>query len=122
MQLGVPYKNVKSAGLPVPSTEGAGRDRGNGRAAGERVLVDPARKTVTSRWAPVALSPAPECSMKTWTLGGILPHSVTSDTGLFDSGVHTSGTFAFTFTSPGTYVYFCTVHGRNVMFGSVVVH
>jgi plastocyanin len=57
-----------------------------------------------------------------WTWGGSLPHTVTSDTGLFDSGVRTSGTFSFTFAAPGTYNYFCAVHGRNVMFGSVVVH
>lgn len=58
----------------------------------------------------------------TWTWGGTLPHSVTSDTGLFDSGVMMTGTFSFTFATAGIYNYFCTVHGRNVMFGSVIVH
>ncbi len=58
----------------------------------------------------------------TWTWGGTLNHSVTSDTGLFDSGVRTTGTFSFKFATAGTYNYFCVVHGRNVMFGSVVVH
>jgi plastocyanin len=58
----------------------------------------------------------------TWTWGGTLPHSVTSDSGLFDSGVKQTGTFSFTFPTAGTFTYFCTVHGRNVMFGSVVVH
>jgi plastocyanin len=58
----------------------------------------------------------------TWTWNGGLSHSVTSDTGVFDSGVKMTGTFSFTFATAGTYGYFCVVHGRNVMFGSVVVH
>jgi len=58
----------------------------------------------------------------TWTWGGTLAHSVTSDTGLFDSGVKMTGTFSFRFVTAGTYNYFCTVHGRNIMFGSVIVH
>jgi plastocyanin len=38
-------------------------------------------------------------------------HSVTSDTGLFDSGIRTAGaTFQFTFTAPGDYEYYCLVH------------
>ena len=38
-------------------------------------------------------------------------HTVTSDTGLFDSGhVGTGGRFAFRFTTPGTYRYHCTIH------------
>jgi plastocyanin len=58
----------------------------------------------------------------TWTWGGNLTHSVTSDRGVFDSGVKMTGTFSFTFPTAGTFGYFCVVHGRNVMFGSVVVH
>jgi plastocyanin len=53
----------------------------------------------------------------TWTNNGILNHTVTSDTGVFDSGIATedligSGeTFTFTFTTPGTYPYYCYLHG-----------
>ena len=57
-----------------------------------------------------------------WTWGGSLPHTVTSTSGLFDSGLQTTGTFSFTFATAGTYNYFCQVHGASVMFGSVVVH
>jgi plastocyanin len=40
-------------------------------------------------------------------------HTVTSDTGLFDSGhVGTGGRFAFRFTTPGTYRYHCTIHSN----------
>jgi plastocyanin len=38
-------------------------------------------------------------------------HTVTSDTGLFDSGnVSKNGVFSFTFMTAGTYSYHCTLH------------
>ena len=39
-------------------------------------------------------------------------HSTTSDTALWDSGVHNSGfTFSHTFPSPGSFPYHCSIHG-----------
>ncbi|MEO5951884.1 MAG: cupredoxin domain-containing protein, partial [Chloroflexia bacterium] len=39
-------------------------------------------------------------------------HSVTEVNGLFDSGTFAlNGTFSHTFNTPGTYQYYCTVHG-----------
>ena len=50
------------------------------------------------------------------------PHSTTSDTGVWDSGINDSGhTFDFTFSSAGTFTYHCLVHGF-VMNGTVVVN
>ena len=48
-----------------------------------------------------------------WQWDDSLPHSTTSDTGLWDSGVHTGMPFTFdhTFTSPGTFAYHCSIHG-----------
>src|SRR5258708_17992918 len=38
-------------------------------------------------------------------------HTTTSDTGLWDSGFHTTGfVFTNTFTSAGSFPYLCTVH------------
>ncbi len=49
-----------------------------------------------------------------------VPHTVTSDTGLWDSGtVASGGTFAFTFTTAGTFAYHCNIH--PTMHGTVVV-
>ena len=50
----------------------------------------------------------------TWTNKDTAPHTVTSDTGAFDSGVATSlgngGTFSFTFATAGSFAYHCEIH------------
>lgn len=56
----------------------------------------------------------------TWTNQDSVPHTVTSDNGLFDSGNFTKGqSYSFTFTKEGTYTYHCTVHPS--MTGTVTV-
>lgn len=46
-----------------------------------------------------------------WTNRDPLDHTVTSDDGLFDSGLVTpEGTWSMTFSTPGTYEYHCTPH------------
>ncbi len=55
-----------------------------------------------------------------------IPHTVTSGTpnapsGMFDSGTLNPGqSFQFTFTTPGTFAYFCRIHGA-AMTGTVTV-
>jgi plastocyanin len=51
----------------------------------------------------------------TWTWMGSNPHTVTS-TGNFDSGDlnQTTGTFAHTFSSAGSFNYFCQIHGTSM--------
>jgi len=47
----------------------------------------------------------------TWTNKDGVSHTVTSNSGLFDSGlISTNGTFSFKFTAAGTYPYHCTPH------------
>jgi plastocyanin len=48
----------------------------------------------------------------TWSQDGEQPHTVTADDGSFDSGQMAPGeTFSMRFDSPGTYRYYCTLHG-----------
>lgn len=59
-----------------------------------------------------------------WVNTGNAPHTATSDTGVWDSGVLASrpsggGRFRFTFTDPGAYPYHCAVHPS--MGGTIVV-
>jgi plastocyanin len=47
----------------------------------------------------------------TWTNNDSVVHTVTSDTGAFDSKNMAKGsTFSHTFTDPGVYSYHCTLH------------
>jgi plastocyanin len=56
----------------------------------------------------------------TWTNADDSPHTVVSGTKLFKSkALDTDDRFSFTFTTPGAYDYFCSVHPH--MTGTVVV-
>ena len=47
-----------------------------------------------------------------WVNGSDVAHTVTSTSGLFDSGnIAPSGSYSFTFQDPGEYLYFCDYHG-----------
>jgi len=50
-----------------------------------------------------------------WTNKDAVSHTVTSDTGAFDSGNIANGsTFSFMFMTAGTYNYHCTIHPSMV--------
>ena len=56
-----------------------------------------------------------------WTNFDQVAHTVTSDTGLFDSGnIASSNTYSFKFTSIGTFTYHCKIHPS--MTGTVIVN
>jgi plastocyanin len=56
----------------------------------------------------------------TWTNHDDIPHTVVSTDGVFKSKVQDSDEkFSYTFTKPGTYPYYCSVHPK--MTGIVVV-
>jgi plastocyanin len=56
----------------------------------------------------------------TWTNRDDIPHTVVSNDGVFKSKVRdTDEKFSYTFTKPGTYAYFCSVHPK--MTGKIVV-
>jgi len=56
----------------------------------------------------------------TWTNHDEVPHVVASDTNIFKSkALDTDDRYSYTFTKPGTYLYYCTVHPK--MTAKVVV-
>ena len=52
----------------------------------------------------------------TWTWNTGVTHNVTFENAITGSGDRNSGTFAHTFSTPGTYRYRCTIH--STAFGS----
>src|SRR5215472_9451034 len=57
----------------------------------------------------------------TWTNQDRVPHSVTFKNGMKDSSLLSQGqSFSYTFTTPGTYEYYCTVHPSMVATVTVV--
>jgi plastocyanin len=70
-------------------------------------------------FGPTTLTVAPG-TIVTWTNRDDIPHTVVSDDKVFKSKVlDTDEKFSFTFTKPGTYGYFCSIHPK--MTGKVVV-
>jgi plastocyanin len=55
-----------------------------------------------------------------WINDDDIPHTVASNTKLFrSSALDTKDKFSFTFTTPGAYEYFCSLHPH--MTGAIVV-
>jgi len=61
-------------------------------------------------YSPLSLTVAVNTTVK-WTNNDNVSHSVTSDTGLFDSGLFgNGGTYSRQFTTAGTFNYHCSIH------------
>ena len=70
-------------------------------------------------FGPVTLTVAVGTTV-TWTNRDDIPHTVVSEDKVFKSKVlDTDEKFSFTFSKPGTYPYFCSIHPK--MTGKVVV-
>jgi plastocyanin len=70
-------------------------------------------------FGPAAIT-VPVGATVTWTNRDDIPHTVVSDDKVFKSKVlDTDEKFSYTFSKPGTYSYFCSVHPK--MTGKVVV-
>ena len=70
-------------------------------------------------FGPAAIT-VPAGTTVTWTNRDDIPHTVVSDDKIFKSKVlDTDEKFSYTFSKPGTYPYFCSVHPK--MTGKVVV-
>ncbi|HEV2532629.1 cupredoxin family copper-binding protein [Phenylobacterium sp.] len=90
-------------------------------AATSAPAAEAARVTIGNfTFGPAALTVKPGTTV-TWLNGDDIPHTVVADDKkTFRSKVLDSGdTFSFTFTAPGTYPYFCSIHPH--MTGKVIV-
>jgi len=57
----------------------------------------------------------------TWTNKDSSKHTVTSDTGVFNSGgMSQNATYSYTFNTAGTFPYHCTIH--TYMTGTIIAH
>jgi plastocyanin len=115
-------KNVKLSRLAMPAVVGM-------------LLLCAGSPTVTATDQPSAAAAAvkidnfsfgpqtltvPVGATVTWTNRDDIPHTAVSADGVFKSKVmDTDEKFSYTFTKPGTYPYYCTIHPK--MTGEVVV-
>lgn len=72
---------------------------------------------MNNQFTPATLTVDPGTTV-TWTNHDTVAHTVTRD-GAFDLMARAGATATFTFTTPGTYSYYCAVHGG--MTGTIVV-
>ncbi len=91
-------KSSSIYGNPNPNPN-PGPTKGSNAVVIQNMAFNPASLTVSAN------------TTVTWTNKDAIAHTVTSDTGLFDSGsLGSGGTFSYTFTQTGTYSYHCAIH------------
>jgi plastocyanin len=90
-----------------------------GEAAVQAAANPAAVRIDNFNFTPPALVVAPGTTV-TWTNADDTPHTVREKDGKFKSAaLDTDDTFSQTFTAPGEYEYFCSIHPRMV--GKIVV-
>ncbi len=104
---------VAAAVLLISGARAFTASAGQAQAASAEVKVD------NFSFGPATLTVAAGTTV-TWTNHDDIPHTVVSDDKVFKSKVlDTDEKFSYTFTRPGTYGYFCSIHPK--MTGKVVV-
>ncbi len=104
---------VAAAVLLISSARGLTASAEQAQASNVEVKID------NFSFGPATLTVAAGTTV-TWTNRDDIPHTVVSDDKVFKSKVlDTDEKFSFTFTKPGTYGYFCSIHPK--MTGKVVV-
>jgi len=92
---------------------GAGSAQESASAADNQVTVD------NFSFTPATLT-VPSGAIVTWTNRDDVPHTIVHTDRKFKSKLlDTDESFSYTFTEPGTYVYFCSLHPR--MTATIVV-
>jgi plastocyanin len=87
--------------------------------AQEKASAGVAVKIDNFSFGPAAVT-VPLGTTVTWTNRDDIPHTVVSTDGVFKSkALDTDDKFSFTFSKPGTYAYFCSIHPK--MTGQIIV-
>jgi plastocyanin len=98
---------------------GAGESPSAGEAAVQTAAGPAAVRIDNFNFTPPTLVVAPGATV-TWTNADDSPHTVREKDGKFKSAaLDTDDTFSQTFSAPGEYEYFCSIHPRMV--GKIVV-
>ena len=118
-----PINNTPPAATPTPGSQPTPTPLPGGGAT-RMVSVGPGSIFVDSQGAGTTTTIRAGDTVQ-WNFADSIPHSTTSGacctaSGLWDSGVMSSGSFSHKFPQAGTFPYFCTVHG-SMMTGTVVV-
>ena len=99
--------------MPMSLTATSGSNAQQAEPTNAEVKID------NFSFGPTAITVKPGTTV-TWINRDDIPHTVVSDDKLFKSKVlDTDEKFSYTFSKPGTYPYFCSVHPK--MTGKVVV-
>jgi len=97
----------------------AGGQRSLGANPGDKPASGAAVKIDNFSFGRTTLT-VPAGTKVTWTNGDDVPHTVVSTDNVFKGpALDTDQTFSYTFTKPGTYSYYCSIHPK--MTGKVVV-
>ena len=116
-------RSVFIAGLAAMAVISAGAGVGERKSFAAAAQAKPAStaevKIDNFSFGPTAITVAVGTTV-TWTNRDDIPHTVVSNDKVFKSKVlDTDEKFSFTFTKPGEYPYFCSIHPK--MTGKVVV-
>ena len=113
----------------LPDSAYTGKAASPGQAGGSSptiTTVDMVKGSGANASIPKSFLPSPVTvvigvnNTVTWVNDDSAPHTVTANDGSFGSGnIAPTGTFTFTFTTPGTYEYHCLYHPWMV--GTVIV-
>lgn len=107
------------AALAVVMAMAVGRSATNDAASAQKPAAESAVKIDNFVFSPDTLTIAAGSTVR-WTNHDDIPHTVVSDDKSFKSkALDTDDNFSFTFSKPGTYAYFCSIHPK--MTGKIVV-
>ena len=115
------YLTLSIAAAALLIAMAAGRAKAYGPAlVEEKPAAETAIKIDNFTFSPDTVT-VPVGSTLRWTNRDDIPHTVVSDdkTSFKSKALDTDETFSYTFTKPGTYVYFCSIHPK--MTGKIIV-